>query len=776
MKTAGLFLSGSELFLREREWFQRSVAQAMPGMPVPAAVTADTPPQLLKALAAGIKKCDLILVAAEPRQYLELKTQLLRALNLPMQADQGIAAVCAGHPEDARFPAGSVVFRSPDLRHNGFAMRCGRQHMLVLPLRIELLEAIEPKVAQYLRAASGGRVIPMAPVPGSVDDVFARLSVIGDTAPLTPSAIISSAAQTTARDAGEYEVRRAGELLRRLAGRKVSCELLLPPVWAAAADFLKTCGGDAVHPVFLQEKHTDELDAAALIAQRVRASGCRYCGMISPPAADGSHAVVTLTGPDGIIRVRRVTLPGRGGVPMLAVELLAMLSECGAAVRVPKRRRLRRLASAAVASFAAVASLFFGAQNAQIQEQLVSREQRQAGAAVQLDSALLSTAPATQATTTSAAQAVPDVISALLNQSASVQEQTESAQEKAGALFDLPLAVNPLEKISELDLGGKLVDFIEWFLGLLKSVQDKIVPVLPTQAATTTAKDKTTIANPFKPASKGTFSFSVVGFGHGVGLSQKGATELGARGWTYDQIVLHYYNAPGITIADDKQRPTHVTHGGVRYELKEYLARIAYAEIGSSSVVAAEAIKAQMVCAYTVSKRNSYSTGDTNQKLLPAADWNSAFGKKQQDKMLSLASSVLGKYVAYNGQTAETLFFASCVGYTASGKYAWGGNDPLPYLTGGRSSPEAPAYSNPVFTTDEIKAFVKAYNNKYPKVPITLGADASKWIEVLRTDAYGYVEKIRIGDQELTGGQARNNFFGALNLRSHNFTVSFKAN
>ena len=45
---------------------------------------------------------------------------------------------------------------------------------------------------------------------------------------------------------------------------------------------------------------------------------------------------------------------------------------------------------------------------------------------------------------------------------------------------------------------------------------------------------------------EGTFTFSVTGYGHGVGMSQYGANAMAAAGRTWQEIVCHYYT--GITI------------------------------------------------------------------------------------------------------------------------------------------------------------------------------------------------------------------------------------
>lgn len=51
----------------------------------------------------------------------------------------------------------------------------------------------------------------------------------------------------------------------------------------------------------------------------------------------------------------------------------------------------------------------------------------------------------------------------------------------------------------------------------------------------------------FEVAEKdGTFTFSVTGYGHGVGMSQYGANAMAAAGSTWQEIVCHYYT--GVTI------------------------------------------------------------------------------------------------------------------------------------------------------------------------------------------------------------------------------------
>lgn len=41
--------------------------------------------------------------------------------------------------------------------------------------------------------------------------------------------------------------------------------------------------------------------------------------------------------------------------------------------------------------------------------------------------------------------------------------------------------------------------------------------------------------------------FLVIGYGHGVGMSQTGADSLAKQGYTYEDIIKHFYNGVEIT-------------------------------------------------------------------------------------------------------------------------------------------------------------------------------------------------------------------------------------
>ena len=279
------------------------------------------------------------------------------------------------------------------------------------------------------------------------------------------------------------------------------------------------------------------------------------------------------------------------------------------------------------------------------------------------------------------------------------------------------------------------------------------------------------------PASTGgTFKIQVAGFGHGVGMSQMGAIELARRGWNAEQILLHYYHAPGVTISTDRNPPTHVNHGDRWFPLHEYIARITYREIGTPNNVPREAMIAQMITAYSIAKRNQFRTTEVNQHILSDADWNSDWARQFHEPMLAMAREVAGRYVSFNGRVANTLYFASSAGRTASAQWAWSGNYlPSPYLTGGRYSPEAVDRSAIQLTTEQIRRKVNDYNARFPNNRITLCNNPAQWIRVLNHCPAGYVERIQIGNRILTGGNARMHFFGARVVRAHAFTVNFTA-
>lgn len=269
----------------------------------------------------------------------------------------------------------------------------------------------------------------------------------------------------------------------------------------------------------------------------------------------------------------------------------------------------------------------------------------------------------------------------------------------------------------------------------------------------------------------GTFVFTVYGYGHGVGMSQNGASEYARRGWTYKQILLHYYNNPGISLVKDSKLPSKVTYNGKSYSLAEYLGKTAYAEVGPSAPL--ESIKSQMVAIYTYAKRQNFKMTTSNH----------AFRESYAGTSSSIENAIkatLGEYLAYYGSPAFTPYFSTAAGKTASSANVWGGSqNSYPYLAGGRTSPEGNVKRTLTISSEELRKKVEAYNAKVDSSKrITLQSDPSQWIKILEHDSArgsscGYISSMKIGNQTMRGNAFRLNIMGAATLRSHCFTFTY---
>lgn len=310
------------------------------------------------------------------------------------------------------------------------------------------------------------------------------------------------------------------------------------------------------------------------------------------------------------------------------------------------------------------------------------------------------------------------------------------------------------------------------------TVLTTVISTKPTTRPNTTGKpttkptQKPTETTTRHSSSKtGTFVFTVYGYGHGVGMSQNGASEYARRGWTYKQILLHYYNNPGISLVKDSNLPSKVTYNGKSYSLAEYLGKTAYAEVGPSAPL--ESIKSQMVAIYTYAKRQNFKMTTSNH----------AFRESYAGTSSSIENAIkatLGEYLAYYGSPAFTPYFSTAAGKTASSANVWGGSqNSYPYLAGGRTSPEGNVKRTLTISSEELRKKVEAYNAKVDSSKrITLQRDPAQWIKILEHDSArgsscGYISSMRIGNQTMRGNAFRLNIMGAATLRSHCFTFTY---
>lgn len=312
----------------------------------------------------------------------------------------------------------------------------------------------------------------------------------------------------------------------------------------------------------------------------------------------------------------------------------------------------------------------------------------------------------------------------------------------------------------------------------VSTVLTTVITTKPTTRPSTT--EKTTTKPTQKPtettishssSKTGTFVFTVYGYGHGVGMSQNGASEYARRGWTYKQILLHYYNNPGISLVKDSNLPSTVTYNGKSYSLAEYLGKTAYAEVGPSAPL--ESIKSQMVAIYTYAKRQNFKMTTSNH----------AFRESYAGTSSSIENAIkatLGEYLAYYGSPAFTPYFSTAAGKTASSANVWGGSqNSYPYLAGGRTSPEGDVKRTLTISSEDLRKKVEAYNAKVDSSKrITLQSDPAQWIKILEHDSArgsgcGYISSMKIGNQTMRGNAFRLNIMGAAVLRSHCFTFTY---
>ncbi len=310
------------------------------------------------------------------------------------------------------------------------------------------------------------------------------------------------------------------------------------------------------------------------------------------------------------------------------------------------------------------------------------------------------------------------------------------------------------------------------------TVLTTVISTKPTTRPNTTGKPTTKptqkpteTTTRHSPSKTGTFVFTVYGYGHGVGMSQNGASEYARRGWTYKQILLHYYNNPGISLVKDSNLPSTVTYNGKRYSLAEYLGKTAYAEVGPSAPL--ESIKSQMVAIYTYAKRQNFKMTTSNH----------AFRESYAGTSSSIENAIkatLGEYLAYYGSPAFTPYFSTAAGKTASSANVWGGSQSsYPYLAGGRTSPEGNVKRTLTISSEELRKKVEAYNAKVDSSKrITLQSNPAQWIKILEHDSArgsscGYISSMRIGNQTMRGNAFRLNIMGAATLRSHCFTFTY---
>ncbi len=261
-----------------------------------------------------------------------------------------------------------------------------------------------------------------------------------------------------------------------------------------------------------------------------------------------------------------------------------------------------------------------------------------------------------------------------------------------------------------------------------------------------------------------TFTFTVYGYGHGVGLSQYGALSLEDAGYTYEEIITHYYSGtevkyieefpatvvyPTYEFSEELQKDTWINKAR---ETEELLVRMVYQEIygvtGNGKYK--EALKAMTLCIFT---NLAYYDFNIQSRWDVGIAYEGDYDTIPENLKL-LVKEVLGKYITVKGENEAILAVYSglAAGMTASAESVWG--YPYSYLT---AVPSHFDMENPIFikqytyTSEEMYNLIKAYD-----ASIVLDEDPASWLEILEHTASmdenrGYVTKIRVGDKVLSG-------------------------
>lgn len=170
------------------------------------------------------------------------------------------------------------------------------------------------------------------------------------------------------------------------------------------------------------------------------------------------------------------------------------------------------------------------------------------------------------------------------------------------------------------------------------------------------------------------------GDGHGVGMSQWGALGDAEHGWSYTQILSHYYTGTSIGHVSKKHVVKVLVHGHVRkVPIEAYVRGVVAAEMPSNWPQAA--LEAQAVASRTYAitdhaggKRFDVYSDTRSQMYLGKAAETSATN--------AAVRATKGQIVTYEGHPAITYFFASSGGRTENVQDSFLGASPQPWLKG----------------------------------------------------------------------------------------------
>ena len=217
--------------------------------------------------------------------------------------------------------------------------------------------------------------------------------------------------------------------------------------------------------------------------------------------------------------------------------------------------------------------------------------------------------------------------------------------------------------------------------------------------------------------------------------------------------------------------------------IDEYLYGVVSAEMPVKYDI--EALKAQAVVArtYTI-YQITHSNGKHNNadicdnyaccqawisKEDRLAKWDKPEAENNWQKIVNAVNSTQGKVITYNGAIIDAFFHSNSGGITETASNVWGGQN-FPYLQSVETSgeDEYSEYNSQVeLSKDEL---INRLKEKYPEIEISF--EKNEEIRILEFTESGRVKKIRFGNIEISGTEART----LLGLKSTNFNFEIRDN
>ena len=215
---------------------------------------------------------------------------------------------------------------------------------------------------------------------------------------------------------------------------------------------------------------------------------------------------------------------------------------------------------------------------------------------------------------------------------------------------------------------------------------------------------------------------------------------------------------------DPNAVPSVITVNGQEIEAKEAIARIVTAETDSG--FNAETLKAQAIITYTYLKYR-----DTNWRIS-----NLTIADNYTQEVMDAVNEVFGHYLTFNDKVAFTPYCRMSAGKTANASTVFGNSFTYLKSVASASDKQRDGYKKEVLlTADDIKAGALAFDST-----IEFPEDVSKWLTINAHDTAvstgtGYVEKITVGNKEVSGVTFIYDIMKNKDLSSPCFSLSYDA-